>query len=280
MAWLGPLRAGLSLYRKRKQLPLAGSVAAIQYNRYRAGLSRVFPDQVYIPGNVTAPPRDYMSFHPDEYEPHPGEAIFPEPSYTPYQAEPFHPVPEALPALVPEVEPEPPRVEYEDLLMTDEWFDRAMQDLESPAETLDPVPFDNDVTAEALSIGEPALPGPALEQIASGEAVPVGEFSGAIFPDMHEDFGAPDGTSIGPPGGPEDMVSHAGGTPGYDPGSMSLGPLEQVVQETMPAEPQADQLQYGMMPEEMYDDPMMMDPWMMPGMGPMPPGLGPMGPGM
>ncbi len=50
--------------------------------------------------------------------------------------------------------------------------------------------------------------------------------------------------------------------------------LEQIVDEPVPLA-----LETELMGEEI-EDPMLMDPWMMPGMGPMPPGLGPMGPMM
>ncbi len=47
MRFLRPARSTLLQYRARKRLRLDGTVPGIQYNRYRVGLSRAFPGQVY-----------------------------------------------------------------------------------------------------------------------------------------------------------------------------------------------------------------------------------------
>ena len=72
------------LYRRRKKLSLDGTVPGIVYNRHHGGHR---PASAPIDNPAPSPSQDYMSSHPDEYDPHPGEAVFFEPDYSPYQAD-------------------------------------------------------------------------------------------------------------------------------------------------------------------------------------------------
>jgi len=142
--------------RRRKQSSLDGTVPGIVYNRHRGGHRPAsFPIDNLARDHA---PQDYMSSHPDEYDPHPGEAIFFELDYSPYHPEPLQAAPDDIHGPVPAFQPEPDQVEYDDLFMTDEMLDQALGEVPYPPDALEPTPFDNDVMAEELSIGEPMSP--------------------------------------------------------------------------------------------------------------------------
>jgi len=69
-------------YRKRKQLPINGSAAGLEYHHAR-GYYAEAPVNIGRPG---AAPADYLGPVPQNYDPHPGRAVFSEAEYEPYEA--------------------------------------------------------------------------------------------------------------------------------------------------------------------------------------------------
>jgi len=69
-------------YRKRKQLPINGSVAGLEYHHARGRYAEA-PVNIGRPG---AAPADYLGPVPQNYDPHPGRAVFSEAEYEPYEA--------------------------------------------------------------------------------------------------------------------------------------------------------------------------------------------------
>ena len=269
-------------YRRRKKLSLDGTVPGIVYNRHHGGHR---PASFPIDNLARGPaPQDYMCFHPDGYEPHPGEAIFFEPDYAPYQADLPHLAPDELHFPAPAFQPEPDQVEYDDLLMTDEMLDQVLGEVPYPPDAVDPVPFDNDVMAEDILMGEDVSGAP--DQILIEDGVAPDELMGE--PMAEEELDADAEMLLGPDveAEPSFDVPENLDPLDHDAGAMTPGGLEQIVDELAPPEPDP-------MLEHMYNE-MLMDPYgMMPfpgpmGLpmgpmdpyGPMPPGPGPMGPGM
>ena len=277
--------------RRQKQSSLPG----IAYNRHHGGHR---PASAPIDNPAPSPFLDYMSSPPDGYEPHPGEAIFFEPDYAPYQADLPHLATDELHFPAPAFQPAPGQVEYDDLLMTPEAFERAMGDVPYPPDAVDPVPFDNDVMAEDILMGED-VPG-APDRILIEDGVVPDEFMGESIAGV-EELDADVEMLVGPDvetepdyDAPENLDGSAMDLLDYDAGAMAPGSLEQIVDQRVPEGPFPDPMQPDpLMQEQMYDE-QMMDPYgMMPcpgpmGLptgsmdpyGPMPPGLGPMGPGM
>ena len=117
-----PLRDESFRYRKRKQISVDGSVAGIEYGRPRG--EYVTAD----PGPWGLPPKEYVGPSPQDYEPRPGFAQFPEAGYEVYNP----PMPHHLTPMIRDPGPEPVRPEfmpdYDDCPMTDPFFERAMAD--------------------------------------------------------------------------------------------------------------------------------------------------------
>lgn len=89
----------------------------------------------------------------------------------------------------------------------------------------------------------------------------MGMAADSIFePRNHDEFDLDDAHVSELPG--EDQFPD-----GFD--GLDLGSLEQIVEDIAPPMPEPDP----MMEEELYDDELLMDPWGMPGMGPLPPGF-------
>ena len=333
-------RTTLSQFRKRRKISLDGRVPGVLYSRqHRSQQPASVPIEKLTGGAV---PRSYMSFHPDAYEPHPGEAVFMDSHYTPGQTEAprfapdelrgqepsvahaeavgpqidsdhaafllrrfvndltSQPAPDAIPAehdvafegptgpTIGDSVGDPSRISaiwdrvldrpsYDSLSMTNELFDETMQDATGAAGD------SCSITADDVTGGD--IPG--------GQDVPLeyaDEIAGQDDGMLHDPLGE---TTFNPTGAPEiygdaaflpgDQVApgfdapHAA-THGEDPAPYGLdegpmNPLEQIVDGLAPAVPGPEPMQ-----EQPYADEMLMDPWMMPGMGLMPPGLGPMGP--
>jgi hypothetical protein len=117
-----PLRDESFRYRKRKQISLDGSVPGIDSSRPRGD---------YVSADLGPwglPPREYVGPLPQEYEPHPGFAQFPETDYETYAPQ----MPRHLTPMLRDPGPEPvppePMPRYNDCLMTDELFAEAMAD--------------------------------------------------------------------------------------------------------------------------------------------------------
>ena len=87
-------RTTLAQFRKRRRISLDGRVPGVLYSRQRRSQQ---PGTVPIdrPASPGAP-QTYVTFHPDAYEPHPGEAVLIDSHYVPYQAEAFEPAPDEL----------------------------------------------------------------------------------------------------------------------------------------------------------------------------------------
>lgn len=249
---MGPMipRTTISEFRKRRRISIDGQIPGIMYNHYhRSQHAATAP----IDQGARAGTPGYMSFHPDAYEPHPGEMDCLEPPYSPYQPETPRHWPDPVRGLAPDMPVEPRQVSYDDCLMTDDLFQQAMQDLLPSAGCLDDGTHDDR--------GE--MPDPVaavmheVEALADSPASPGSE------------LGAPHADEIGDP---RSALLFA------DPGDMGLDPrtasLEQLV-EGFSAPVLDPQLT---LEQQLYEDDLLMRAWMGPGMGPMPPGLGPMGP--
>lgn len=339
MGSLGPLRSSLFQYRKRKQLSLDGTVGGVQPNRYRAGLGSASPGRANVRRGGVAP-RDYMSFHPDAYEPHPGEAVSPDALYSPYRAEvahrapdeldapavgsesgvdhaedgtppidhdqagwlmrrfvnelPHRPAPEAIPvdhevmfegSIEPAIDQHvgPPgndaaineiwdrvlnRPDYDSSRMTDATYEQAMQDAAQTASAFEPVQdeggpvndcrfptFEDQIAAQDDGVSPDGM---GEDPYDIDSLRPAAEL--IYEPDIHADF---DPNEVHDPAFPDaDPFEH-------DVEMQDVVPLEQIAEELAPPVPEPSP-----MPEEqLYEDELIMDPWMMPGMGPMPPGL-------
>ncbi len=339
MGSLGLLRSGLFQYRKRKQLSLDGIVGGIQPNRYRSGLGGPLPGRAHMRSGGVAP-RDYMSFYPDAYEPHPGEAVSPGTLYSPYRAEvahrapdeldapaadsqsgtdhaehvvppidhdqagwlmrrfvnelPHRPAPDAIPidqdvmfedSIGPTIDQPvgPPgngavineiwnrvlnRPDYDPAQMTDATFAQAMQNEAHTGGALESVPADGGMTNHGW------FPTPG-DQIAAEDDGVSPDLMDADHPDL-DSLGMAGDIIFEPDDHPNIDIDEAQdpGLPDADPlengfDMPGVGPLEQIAEELAPPVPEPDP-----MPEEqLYEDELLMDPWMMPGMGPMPPGL-------
>ncbi len=292
MALFSFFRAG----RSRKRLSLDGVVPGVAYNRYRRGY-RPASAPIAHPAQGGAP-QDYLLVHPDAYEPHPGEAQFFEPSYSPYHGG-LHCSDGPAPGLPTDpldagldgfrvgqefVDSPSPFVDHDGLL--EEPMDTA---LSSPPDA----PFSvgevwdrvlNRPTYDSLLMADDEL-GRAMEEMHhQADAVGAGQAAGDAFAEDATCAGScspelpPDGTEHSDyrtTGGelsayPEDWTGSMVDLPGDSAFALPPASLEQIVDEPAPLTPEPE-----MMVEEM-EDPMLMDPWMMPGMGPMGPGFGSM----
>ena len=346
MGSLGPLRSSLFQYRKRKRISLDGTVGGVQPNRYRAGLGSAFPGRANVRGGGVAP-RDYMSFHPDAYEPHPGEVVSSDALYSPYRAEVAHRAPDELDAPAAGSLSDTDQAEHGGPAIDHDlagWLMRRFVNELPHRPAPDAIPIDHDVMFEGSigpTIGEPSghpNDRPAINEIwdrvlnrpaydssrmtdamfaqalqnaahtgSAFESAPAesGMTNQGWFPTPADQIAAQD-DGVSPDAMGEDSQDidslgmaadliyepdiHADVDPdeALDPGfpdadafengldMPDVGPLEQIAEELAPPVPEPDP----MMEEQLYEDELLMDPWMMPGMGPMPPGLGPMGPMM
>ena len=87
-------RTTLSQFRKRRKISIDGHIPGVLYSQQRRSQQ---PATVPIDQPASAgAPQTYMAFHPDAYEPHPGEAVFVDSHYTPYQPQASRTAPDEL----------------------------------------------------------------------------------------------------------------------------------------------------------------------------------------
>ena len=296
-------RTTSSEFRKRRNISLDGRVPGVLYSRQRQSQR---PAEVPIDQSASAAgvPQTYMTFHPDAYEPHPGEPIIRDVHYTPYQTETPRFAPDELHGQEPNAAHArlvgPEIDSHQATFLRLRWLnDRLSQ----PAP--DVIPAEHDIDFEGPSGPTLDIPidqvGPIdaiwsrfLVQPSYDATLMSGEFLDlalrqAIDPLENPDpvFGDEltiDGVALGLDGmvGSDDTATDVTcDTPSLGPDSFLAdcsvcgpGSLDQIVDELGSLAPEPDP----MMRDRLYEDEMLMDPWMMPGMGPMLPGLGPMGP--
>ena len=167
-------RTTLSQFRKRRSISIDGRIPGVLYIHQRRS-QRPATSPIDQPASADAP-QTYMTFRPDEYEPHPGEAVFAASHYTPYEVEMPDPAseeprwlhdhmnqsaPDAMPAGSDVVFEGPPPIQpwisplnqagpidaiwnrvlnqprYDAAQMTDELLDQAMHEASGPAEFRD-----------------------------------------------------------------------------------------------------------------------------------------------
>ena len=329
-------RTTLSQFKKRRKISIDGHIPGVLYSRqHRSQQPATVP--IDRPASAGAP-QTYMAFHPDAYEPHPGEAVFATSHYTPYQTQMPRSAPDELRGQefsIAHTEPVNPRIDsdlaayllqrfvndltsqpapdviptehdvavegpsgptlnasdadrgaigaiwdrvldqprYDALSMTNELFAEAMLEATRVIDVPESATVDEDVGSPDWSPAfedliterdDGALRDQDIEAF-NDPNVPSAAADAIYEPGIHERVGidelpAPESPGSTPFDGEFDM-----------PG---MNPLEQIVADASPSV-----LEPGpMMVERPYPDEILMDPWMMPGMGLMPPGLGPMGP--
>ncbi|MBN2561548.1 MAG: hypothetical protein JXQ75_11520 [Phycisphaerae bacterium] len=280
----------LSQFRKRRKISLDGQIPGVLYAGYSHSQQ---PASGPIDRSASAnAPHTYMSFHPDAYEPHPGEPIIRDAQYTPYQTE--------TPRFAPDELRDPEfNVTHAEQLGSDIDSDHAAFLLQRFVNDLpnrpapDVIPAEHDVCFEGPTGPTLDVPGDAMDPVdaiwnrvldqPSYDALPM--LNELFDQAMHEAIGPAE--NLDPVFGDEltvdDVALGLDGTVRsddmatdvpYDMPSLGPGLLEQIVDElgSLPLEPDP------VMQERLYRDDLLMDPWMMPGIGPSLPGLGPMGP--
>lgn len=249
---MGPIvpRTTSSEFHKRRRISIDGQLPGVMYNHYRRGQHAAAAP---IDQGAPASTPGYMSFHPDAYEPHPGEMDCLELPYSPYQPEAPHHWPDQLRGHAPDFSAEPHQVAYDDCLMTDDLFQEAMQSLLPSVGCSDNGAHDD----------RRDTPDPVAAVMQEVEALANAPQSPGLG------FGTPTADEIGDS---RSALAFA------DPGEMGLDPrttsLEELVESfSSPVlDPQLT------LEQQLYEDDLLMRAWMGPGIGPMPPGLGPMGP--
>lgn len=255
----GPLRSELLRYRKRKHLSLDGSIPGAIYAR-RGG----------APPNVPLPPAAtgqlYEQPLPADYAPHAGHMHFSGPMYDPpdfLQG----PGPSASPrfgafpdgndlAGPPDLIPGP--ASYETMLMVDRAFEEIHQEWQA-------------LHDEALGIALPdGLDARPIDEMFHAPTQPMDGlgYDGADMTQemFDQEMALANGTS--PSGLPADAVSE----PGAPAEPMQDAGLEAIVNDAEPPVPPPDELQPDRYLMDPFEDPLMrqmMDPFGMPGMGPM-----------
>jgi hypothetical protein len=259
MALPGPLRSELLRYRKRKHLSLDGGIPGAMYAR-RGGT----PPSVPLPPAATG--QLYEQPLPGEYVPQAGHMHLSGPRYDPpdfIQGSGPPPSPQLGgfsggndSAGPPDLIPGP--VSYETMLMVD----RAVEEIHQERQALHD---------EACGIARPdGLDAQPVDEMFHAPTQPTDGYGYAAGDMTRESFEqemalANDATSwalpteaIGEPGAPSQVMQDAG--------------LEAIVNDAAPAQPAPDELQPDPYLIDPFEDPLMrqmMDPFGIPGMGPM-----------
>ena len=169
------------------------------------------------------------------------------------------------------------RPSYDSLSMTNELFNETMQNTSGVTGDSGFMPAD-DVMGGGIPDGQDAPLEYADEIAGQNDGMlhnPLGEtaLDQTDAPEMYSDTAFLPGDQVASGfDAPYEAAHGDDPTPhglDYEPGHA----LEQIVDGLAPAVPGPEPMQ-----EQPYPDELLMDPWMMHGMGPMPPGLGPIGP--
>jgi hypothetical protein len=190
-----------------------------------------------------------MNHHPDAYLPHPGEAVFQELEYSPYEPDLPHHFTPVLHAPQPSF-PAPDEITYEDTLRAAELTRWAIEEAYPAKDSLEMLPFEHDVMAGGIMGALDLSDACDVDDLAEATADALMGVAQSDVLDMLL-LGAEAPTLLGYTT-LEQIVAEQG-SPGADPMPSALGPA---------------------LPEPPEEDPLLMNPWGMPGWGPMGPGMG------
>jgi hypothetical protein len=232
----------LSRYRKRNRRSLDGAVAGIDWNRYHGG-HRSAEAPVAIP---TAMPLQYHEAMPHAYDPHPGFMELREPEYE------LHAEASVTPAPTPPIrfEPDEPQAEQSvpDHVFIEMYDSAAAEHRAAAQEAQSGLP--------AVDIGPPEHAFDAHDANSGMHAMP----DESLLSDEQTD--SLHGLPLGPGDSSNSPLS-------FDPMTEAQAIFDE--QMAMFGMPQDAPQQSGALDQPMYDPQMMqmLNPWMVPGMGPM-----------